>query len=410
MSHSAPFLLLGGGLYQLPLIQEVRARGLRALVLDGDPQAPGLALGDEGRVVNVSDASAVLEVARAVRPRGVASIVSEASVRSVAAVARELALPGMDPEVALASTDKVIMREKFRRHGLPTPRFGRATSVSDARKLAEEVGFPMVVKPVDSSGSRGVWRVDGVETLGTAVENALQNSASRQVIIESYIEGIECTIEAFTCGGEVHIHGMSVKKRVPFPQCVSIDLTYPTGFDGATERAVADAARGAVAALGIDNAPSHTEVIVSPDGPVVVEAAARGGGYRIFSDIVPWLSGVNAVAAVVDVALGKRPDVRPRLSRAAVLRFFAPAKTGVVRGVANVEQARQMPGVLEVSIDVRPGSRFGGITRDGERPGYVITLGETRADAVSAADLVEETVAFDIEPEQTGAPLAPARP
>jgi biotin carboxylase len=135
---------------------------------------------------------------------------------------------------------------------------------------------------------------------------------------------------------------------------------------------------------------------------VVVEVAARGGGYRIFSDILPAISGVDPVDAVIDLAMGRVPDVTPTRSRAAVLRFFNPRMTGPVQRIDGVAEARRLADVHDVVVEVKVGQKVGGITRDGERPGYIITVADTRNQALLAADRAEETVRFTIgaaEPE-----------
>ena len=398
MTAQKTLLVLAGGLFQIPIITAAKRRGLRVVLFDGSPEAPGFAHADEGRVVDISNAEASIAAAREVAPDGVAAIVNEVSVRTVAEIAKALGLPGLEPAVAEACTDKFTMRKAFARAGLPVPRFVEADSVESAARVAASIGFPMVVKPVDSSGSRGVRRVDAASDLAAAVALALENSRSGRVILESFLEGTECTVETFTVDGRTRVLGMSDKVHLPFPHCVSISLTYPPYFDAETQRAIGDAASAAIDATGMRNGPGHVEVIVTPDGPVVVEVAARGGGYRIFSDIIVGLSGVDPVEAVIDLAMGLKPDVRPTRARAAVLRFFNPPVTGLLTALEGVDAAKAIPNVFDVVVEAQVGRMLGGITRDGERPGYIVTLADTRAEALAAADAAERAVKFTIDP------------
>jgi len=392
-------LVLAGGIFQIPLIETARRRGLRVVLFDGSADAPGFALADAGEVVDIGDPAASLAAARRVAPDGVASIVTEAAVRTTAEIAHALGLPGLDPETAANCTDKFRMRSCFERAGLPVPRFAAVSSLDDAAGAVGRVGFPMVVKPVDSSGSRGVRRVESIGELPAALELALSNSRGRRAILESFIDGVECTVETFTTNGQTRVLGMSDKVHLPFPHCVSISLTYPPYFDGAARGAIAAAAIGAIDATGLRNGPGHVEVLVTRSGPVVVELAARGGGYRIFSDILVRISGVDPVEGVIDLALGRVPDVAPTCARAAVLRFFNPPVHGMLRGVDGIDEARRIPDVLDVVVDAKVGHPLRGITRDGERPGYVVTIADTREEALAAADRAERTVRFTIEPQ-----------
>jgi biotin carboxylase len=396
-------LVLAGGPFQLPLIHAAKRRGLRVVLFDGSADAVGFEHADEGHVLDISNAAVSVDAARRVNPDGVAAIVTEVAVTTTAAIATTLGLPGIDPETAANCTDKFRMRACFERAGLPVPRYDAVSTSDEATRACERIGFPMVVKPVDSSGSRGVRRVESLDELPAALDLALSNSRQRRAILESFLEGTECTVETFTVHGRTHVLGMSDKVHLPFPHCVSISLHYPPFFDEETRQAIGDAAIAAIDATGLRNGPGHVEVIVTPTGPVVVEVAARGGGYRIFSDILVRISGVDPVEAVIDLALGETPNAVPTRRGAAVLRFFNPQGSGMLREVSGVEAAKRIPNILDVVVEARVGQPLRGITRDGERPGYIIAIADTRQQALEAADRAEQTVQFTIDPEHVTA-------
>jgi biotin carboxylase len=398
----APLLILAGGTYQLPLIHAARRRGVPTALLDGDAGALGFRHADSGEVVDIADSQAVIAAARRIKPIGVASIVNEVSVTSVAAAADALGLPGIGTDVAVACTDKFVMRTRVKHAGMPCPEFATVETASGAARTAAGIGYPVVVKPVDNSGSRGVRRVDGPAEIEPVVIAALSQSKKRQAIIEGFLDGTEFTVETLTVDGQTEVLGISEKTRLPFPHCVSISLTYFPFQGMPVAEGIADAAKRAIAAVGLRNGPGHVEVMQTSDGPVVIELAARGGGYRIFSDILPAISGVDAVEAVIDQALGLSPRTKPVFRRGAVLRFFNPSATGILRSVAGVREAGEVEGVLDVVIEAKLGKPYRGITRDGERPGYIITAADTREGAVSAADIAERKVVFTIEPEPGG--------
>jgi len=394
---SGPFVVLGGGVYQLPLILAARRRGLDVLLFDGSADALGFQHATRGAVVDIADPVAVTEAAREAGAIGIAYIVTEVAVRSAAEACATLGLPSITPDVARRCTDKQAMRECFAAAGLPVPRFRAVSSTSEAMAGARELGFPLVVKPVDSSGSRGVRRCESMDELASAVDAALASSRSRRAILESFLDGPEYTVETYTVNGRTEILGVSDKDRLPFPHLVSINLTYGPFADDRLRTAIGAAAVRAIEATGLETGPGHTEVMATPDGPVVVEVACRGGGYRIFNDILPRISGVDPVEAVIDHALGRTPTATPTVRRAGVLRFFNPPERGRLVSVEGVDAARKMPNVLDVVIEATIGKPFHGITRDGERPGYIISIADTRADAVAAADRAERAVTFTID-------------
>jgi biotin carboxylase len=374
---------------------------LEVVAVDANPGAPGLGLADVSRVVDIRDISGCLAVAEEFGVEGLVSICTEAAVETVAALGEALGLPAIGRDTALYATDKYEMRKRFAAVGLAGPAFRRVGTLEQARDAAGEIGYPLVIKPVDNSGSRGIRRVDGASSLEPAFEFALSQSRKQMVIIEEYMEGQEATIEALTYEGETEILAMSDKEHVPFPDCVAICLTYPPHFSTSIQNEMQDVVKRAVTSLGIQHGPTHTEVMVTQDGIKMVELGARGGGFGIFSHIIPTVSGVDIVQESIKIAMGMVPNIKAKHQHAAVLRFFNPQIRGTVQRVEGVELAAAQDGIIEVVVDAAPGQTIGPISADGDRPGYVIARGETRELAVERADLAERTVRFHVQPITT---------
>ena len=390
-------LVLGAGPYQIPAIAAAKAMGCWVVAADGSAEAPGLDLADAAEVVDIRDTARCTAVAEAHRVEAVVSICTEVAVETTAVVAAARGLPGISPAAARAATDKFIMREQLAAAGIPGPRFAAATTLDEARTAAAEVGFPLIIKPVDNAGSRGVCRVDGTELLDPAFAAALAFSRKRKVILEAFMEGVESTIEALSWQGETEILAISDKKHVPFPDCVAISLDYPPHFSTAVLDEIGDVVQRSVAALGISCGPTHTEVMVTTEGVKMVELAARGGGFRVFSDVIPLVSGVDAVVETVKMALGEVPDIKAKAQRGAVLRFFNPACVGTLKRVAGLDVARAIPGVVDVQVEIVPGAVLKPIASDGDRPGYMLVSGRDRAEVQARARMVEDAVDFELE-------------
>jgi len=392
-------LVLAGGLYQLPLIKTLKKKGFGVVLFDGNSSAIGFDYVDRGVVIDIGDATdCALSAKKLSDLVGVSSIVNEASVLTVAYIAEELGLFGIGVDAAKKCTDKVLMRECFYKFGLKVPLFGRANDFSQAEKLVDDIGFPVVVKPVDSSGSRGVSKVDYPYDLSVAYGSAVNHSKSGGVIVEGFLDGVEYTVEAYSVDGVAHILGFSQKKRVPFPACVSIELVYMPFELNPHGRVVVDAALKAINAVGLKDGPSHIEIIVTADGPYVVEIAARGGGFRIFPEIIQAVSGVNPIDLLVSQLSGAKPLIRRSKNDAAVLRFFSPPRSGSIVNIDGVEKARQVENIVDVVIESNTiGSYFDGIKKDGDRPGYLLSIAGTVEQALRSADESEKCVDFIIE-------------
>lgn len=386
-------LVIGAGVFQIPAITKAKDLGCFVVATDGDSQAPGFQYADAHAVVDIKDVEGNLSIAKQYQVEGVISICAELGVRTSSAVAHALGLPGLRPEVARAVTNKFLMREIFAHEHIPSPLYKKVTSIEEVRSASEILKFPIVVKPVDSSGSRGVSKVDQIDDLQKAFTWAKEYSQSGDVIVESFVEGEEITVEALSYNGDHQILAISGKKHIPFPYCVSIDLTYPPAYDEETLSTIRTVMQKTLTALGVDSGPSHSELLMTKGGPVLVEVAGRGGGYGVFSDIVELVSGVDIVKESVKIALGIKPDIYPKYQKAATLRFFTPGE-GRITAIDGVEQARALPGVRTLSIELKANDVVGLIVSDGTRPGYVITYGDTRDEAVHRADTVEKTVRF----------------
>jgi biotin carboxylase len=390
-------LVVGAGTYQLPIIKDAKTMGCEVIAVDGDPQAPGLVLADIAKAVDLRDADGCLQVAKEYSIDGVVSIATEVAIESVAYVAEVLGLPGIYTKVAAAVTDKVLMRQCLVNAGIPCPRFTAAIDLEQARAAACDIGYPLVIKPVDNAGSRGVSKVDAPEQLDAAFVSALDFSRKKVVIVEEFMEGIEATVEALSYAGETEVLAISDKYHVPFPHCVAVSLNYPPYFSEDIQREIRDVVVKSINALGVDCGPTHTEVMVTRTGVKMVEVAARGGGFKVFSDVISLASGVDAVRATLMMALGQRPDFKPRFQRGVVLRFFNPQREGNLRQIIGVEEARKMPGVFDLVIEKSPGDAIRTITADGERPGYFIASADDRQAVMKLADDVENRVEFLVD-------------
>ncbi len=394
MKHK--LMIIGAGSYQLPGITKAKEMGITTLAIDRDPAAPGLKISDISCNVDILDIPGAIRVAKKNAITGVMTISSDLAVPTVAAVAKELDLPGISPRVAAIATNKALMRETFQKYNVPSPAFHCVRTVEEAHTATEKIGFPVVVKPVDNAGSRGVNKVDLKNEVTEAFGIARSFSRSGEVIVEGFIEGIECTIEAMTYNNKTEILGISEKKKPAGHYQVATDLTYPPSFSKECILDIKHVITHAIRSMGIDFGPTHSEVIVTPDSRVMlVEIAARGGGFRVFSDIIPLVSGVDAITENIKMCLGEKPDITAKYQRSAVLRFFAP-HPGVLKEVRGFDEAKKVPNT-EVGLFKSVGDLIPPLATDGDRTGFILAWGEDRADAVQSADMVEKTLRFIVE-------------
>jgi biotin carboxylase len=398
-------LFLGAGRHQRAAILRAKELGLRVAAIDGNPDAVALQDADVAEVVNFVEIPKAIEFAERIRPDGVLTITSDRAVVAVAAVAEALDLPGIGVDVAVGLTHKVEMRRRLERAGIPQPRFGSGRTLEEAKAAVEHVGFPCVVKPADSGGQRGVFRLEAVEELEERFPVSLELSRGGEVIVEEFVEGTEMNSMAVVRDGEVTHLTLSDRHRPPGAGfAVGWIHAYPASLNGngtAEAEAMIDTT---LRELGLRNGIGFPQLIAHPDGRILmIEVAARIPGGQM-ADLVYHAVGVDLVEVALCLALGEPVTdelCAPKFRRPTAIRFFTaqpgPLPTGRVRSVASLDRVLAAPGVVQADSYLVPGETIRPVQRDGDRRGYVIAVGETGPEALERSEHAAALVDVEVE-------------
>jgi biotin carboxylase len=341
-------------------------------------------------------------LAREHRIAGVTSS-SEYFIATAAATARALGLPCEDPEKLAAARDKGFQRQRFAACGVDSPGFRVVSSAAEAKAAAQQLGLPVVVKPVSRSGSVGVRRCD---TNGEAARHAAELLAitvderggplPASVLVESYLPGPEYSVEIL--GGSVRaIVAKHVDQSLGF---LEVGHDVPAAIDEATSALLTGSAGAAVAALGLTWGAAHVELRVVTGRAYVVEVNPRLAGGMIPQAILA-ATGQDLIGELVAASAARTAIARPAGHSHASIRFLAAAADGEIRMVPGASAALAFPGVIEAAVTARLGQR---IVRQGsflDRLGYVIAVGATRRQASERADQAVAALAPDIVPGST---------
>ena len=396
-SHRRRLLVLGAGPAQLGLLEAARARGdVHVIAVDRDPTAPGLELADERALVSTEDEPAVARLAEARRVDGIVSPGADWPVGVAARVAERMGLPHpLDARTAALATSKQRQRERFAAAGVP---HARALDPDDPA-----LPFPCVVKAPDRQGQRGLALVGSREGLGRALAAARAEARGGGVLVEELVAGPELTVNAFSVAGAFTAVAVTDRLVAASPAFgVALAHVWPSTHETS---AVVGVARAAVEALGIRDGPSYTQLRLGPDGPVVMEVAARlGGGHD--AELCRAATGVDLNSLAIDAALGTVPErgLSPasRASpaappgRAAAIAFLVPPP-GRLREVEGVADAEALPGVEWVRVYRRPGHAFGPFRRGADRAGAVLATGRDREEALGRARRAADAVRFRVD-------------
>lgn len=390
-------LILGVGRWQMPIISKAKNLGLRVVAADAHPDAPGFALSDIPIVCDIRDANVILQKIRNLKIQGVLCDQTEVPLMAASDVAAALGLPHTPKEVLLRAMQKPLMRECWERAGVFIPKFKKILDLKSLQNYAKEIGFPLITKPANSCGSQGVRVSECESDLPEAFQFAFSHTKSNQIIAEEYVLGREYTVEAFSNQGVVHLLAISQKTKPESNYQVSTLLEYPPDLSDADLLSIENLVKKAVASLGITDGPSHSEVIFSKTGPVMVETAARGGGFRISSDIIQLASGFDHLAALISLALGEEVIV-PRILRRAVTLGFFQTPRGRVQSIRGVESAFELHSLHSLEMFVKPGDQCHELSSDRSRAGYFILSDENKQCVREETAQIYERVQIDVEP------------
>ncbi len=397
-------LFVGAGRHQRRAILRAKELGLRVVAVDRNPDALGLAEADIGRVVDFSDPGAVLKAVRRLRIDGVLTISADRAVPVVAAVAEARGLPGIGVETAHLMTHKVAMRRELADAGVPQPRFAALRTLAERRRAADEVGFPAVLKPADSGGQRGVFRLDSLDDLERHLHEALAASPTGEAILEEFVDGIEMNGIVIARDGAAIPLTLSDRMRPPgIGFGVGWIHVYPPTIGAAQLEESERVAAHTVRALGLRTGIAFPQLIAAPDGRVVVvECAARMPGGEM-ANLVRHAVGVDLVEVQLRMALGEElPDelVLPRFHQPLAIRFLTaepgPLPAGRVTRIGSLEKVLAFPGVVQAETYLQLGETIRPVRLDGDRRGFVIAVADTNLEALERAEAAARLVDVEV--------------
>ena len=383
--------IVGASILQLPAIKTAKEMGLTVAVADQNPKAVGIPYADVYYQVSTVDENGIYEAAKEFGADGIMTLATDMPMRAVAHACDRLGLHGIDYATAIRSTHKGEMIKAFDSAGLPIPRYFLPETAGDAVNLGKTLGFPLICKPVDNSGSRGVSLVCTSDELTEAVRYGTENSVSGRVILEEYLVGKEVSAEVIVWQGEATVLAVTDKLTTGAPHFVETGHSQPSRLPVADVKKVEKLAKDAVKAVGITMGAAHVEIMVTENGAFLIELGARMGGDCITTHLVPLSTGVNMIKANINVALGNPPRVTPRFNRGAAIRYVLP-EPGTIKSIDGAQIAECMSGVKCVEIMKRAGETAGEVRNSNDRLGFVITQGETVDQAVAIADAAASVI------------------
>ncbi|ADO77557.1 ATP-grasp domain-containing protein [Halanaerobium praevalens] len=378
-------LILGGGSSQLSLIKKAKKMGHQVVVADYYPDAPGKKIADFSSLSSTFNPEANLKTALKYQVDGVLTSGTDQPVYTAAYVAEKLNLkPYLKIETAKAVTNKKIMKNKFLSSGIPTVNF-KIIKKNFFDSELKDLNSPYVVKPLDSQGQRGVFKLNSIAQIREKFEEVLSFSREEEILVEEYYLSDEITVSGWVKNGETHL--LTVTDRLNFESDIHLGICsshlFPSKYLQDYFREIKALSQKIVREFKLKNGPLYFQFLIGKKGIMVNEIAVRiGGAYE--GDFMPVLTGVDILAMMVNLAAGHKIEadkinnysLSANKNHLSVQLFFAGP--GQIKKISDLSDLLTLPGVLKADFNYKLGDQIPKIENATARAGYFIVKAKNK--------------------------------
>lgn len=398
-------MILGAGEGQVPFIKICKDRGDKVIAVSIPGDYPGFALSDKNYFIDTRNKEEILRVAVSEKIDAILTDQTDVSVTTVAYVSEKLGLRGIGYNTSLKFTNKYLMREAAEKTGVAVPKFKKVESIEEALSVAEKIGYPVMIKPTDSSGSRGVYKICSPDELEKNFIISKNFSTKGEVIIEQFITGREYLVDGFAMDNKYINLDFGVKEyfdsKNVFVSKMCMFMSASCSHSDIEEK-VLNTNKKLVEGMKLKFGITHAEYLYNEaDGNVyLVEVAARGGGVFLSSDITPTATGFNSNKVLIDYVVdGKSFDIDNIVLKdniSAWVCFSFP--TGNIIDIKGIEATKNICGVYKVDMrDVYIGKQTHVLRDDGDKYGPILIVASSREECYDIIDQVKKTISIKVK-------------
>ncbi|WP_299807249.1 ATP-grasp domain-containing protein [uncultured Shewanella sp.] len=395
-------LLLGGSRDQLFLIKTANKMGLHTVVVDANPESPGFAIADDYAVVSTMDLVALKAFVDDYQERhrkidAVCVMGSDIS-QYVAQLAEHIQVPHIPIEAAMVTTNKLKMKQCFEHHGIAIPWFCLLESAEHLADIAAKRGLPLIIKPLDRSGARGVFLLTQDSDLSALYDKAKSESFAGEVMVEEYLAGPQISTETIMYRGQAYTPGYVDRNYEMLsrfaPNIIENGGWQPSLIQGEKRAKVEALIEQAALALGLTDGVIKGDIVYTDVGPKIIEVATRLSGGDFSESLVPLGLGINYVEAALKIALGEPPELEkltPIIDQAVANRYFFP-KPGKVTSISGIETIQAEDFVKKLEIWYQVGDVVPETTSHASRFGVFIVTADNRQQLEQRVNWVYDTL------------------
>ncbi len=381
-------LIFGVGPLQESIIKQAKRIGLYTVGIDPAKDATCRNVVDAFEVVDGQDFEGTCKVVEKYNIDAIVTAATDKPLVMMARIAEKYGFPFFSVETAHWSTDKFQMKQRFIEYGIPCAKGRLVKSVSEV----DDFDYPVIVKPRDNSGSRGVKLCRCKEELELSMNEAFEVTKLNSVLVEEFIEGAEYSIESLHFNGKSEVIQFTEKKTTDFPYNVELGHIQPANISEENQRNIREIIAKIGNAIQFKNCPSHTELKINNRGIFVIETSPRLGGDYITSTLTPLSTGVNLEELILHIALGEEITADPKQKQYSGVRFFAFQEGLEIKHVPDADFVKGWPHVVDFSFNLKKGDKVNRITSSLNRYGQLILQAGNRDAIEEAFDKYENVI------------------
>ena len=373
-------MIIGSNWEKIPLIKSAKNLNLNILLTDENNDAEGFKYADKIETVNPRNLNKLYTIAKKFRPNGIVADQCDYSHFAAVYLSNKLGLYKDGLSAAQLTTNKLWMREACRNEQVLQPRFFSVKNLKEAKVAINLINFPIVIKPVDNRGSFGVNIVHKLSQLEKCFFDSLANSHSRQLIVESYIEGKHITVDG-ACDQDGNHYNLAIasKKNMKGSKPIITDVVYPAQIHEDLKKQIFKINSNVVYSLGIKKGLTHSEYIVDiKNRCFLVEMANRGGGGLTSSLIIKNLKNIDLSKLIIKNALGENFDFKYTNKKISVILKFFNFKPGKINKISGVNEINKLKNIVFIKLLIKEGDVLKKPKSGAERHGFIIIKYKTR--------------------------------
>jgi biotin carboxylase len=400
-------LILGASADQLYAIRTAQNMGLRVLTIDANPNSPGFKIADDFATISTKDIDAVKKLLDSFKDEGrkVSGVLVQGSdiPHIGCTLAGHINSPSIPMDAAEISTHKYKMKSRFKEKGIPIPWFSLVESAEHLKNIVLERGYPLIIKPVDRSGARGVFYLDENSNLDVLFKQSKELSFAGEVMAEEYLPGLQISTETIMYKGKAYTPGFAdrnyEKLKNYAPNIIENGGWMPSSVTAEEREEVISLVEKAGLALGVTDGVVKGDVVITPDGAKMIEMATRLSGGDFCESLIPLSCDVNIVEAAINIFTGKEPDLdklEPKFHLGVANRYFFPP-AGKLISIEGIDAVTSQPWVKKFELWYKEGDMLPEIKSHADRFGVFVVTGKDRVEVEERITWVYETIKFNVD-------------